>query len=58
MNAGRRLRFARARRPVAVAMRAIAAMLPADAVHGGRRSVFSARARQLLARWRAGEGAH
>ena len=58
MSARRRLRFARARRPVAIAMRAIAAALPADAARRGRRSVFSARAKQLLAQWRCDEGVH
>lgn len=54
----RRLRFTRARRPVAVAMRVIAQSLSADTARRGRRSVFSARAKQLLALWRADEGAH
>ncbi len=58
MSARRRMRFARARRPVAVAMRAIAQALPVDGARTGRRSVFSARAKQLLALWRTDEGTH
>ena len=42
MTAGRRLAFARARRPVAVAMRVVAAALAAaGAQAGARRSVFA-----------------
>ena len=58
MSASRRLRFARARKPVAVAMRAIAEALPIDDARSGRRSVFSARAKKLLALWRSDEGVH
>ena len=56
MTVLRRLQFARARWPVAVAMRAVAAALPADEAGRGRRSVFSARAHKLAARWRDGDG--
>ena len=58
MSARRRVRFARARRPVAVAMRVVAAALRADDAQPGRRSVFTARAKRLLALWRADEGTH
>jgi len=48
----RRLAFARARGPVAVAMRVVAASLAADGGRGARRSVFTAprRSRRVVAR--------
>ena len=56
MSAPRRLAFARARRPVATAMRVVAAALAAiEPPRGARRSVFSGsrRARRVATRERA-----
>ena len=58
MNSRRRILFTRARRPVAIAMRAVAEALPGGEVGGGRRSVYSARAKKLIALLRGDEGVH